>query len=204
MHVDAAQSLGKIEVTVDALGADLLTIAGHKLYAPKGVGALYVRDGVRIEPVLRGAGHETGLRPGTENVAFIVGLGAACRIASRDLRDVEARLERLRDGLWQRLSSAIPGPVRNGGGAILPNTLNVRFPGVSGNAVLDGAPQISASTGSACHADGESASAVIVAMGVPAPVALGSVRLSVGRHTTDEEVTRAADALITSWNHLAG
>ncbi len=203
LHTDAAQSVGKIAVKVDELGVDLLSIAGHKLYAPKGVGALYVRSGVALEPVLRGAGHERGLRPGTENVASIVGLGAACEIADVSLAKESARVRALRDELWSLLQSQIPGVAINGHETCrLPNTLNVRFPRVRGSAVLAGAPGIAASTGSACHEGGESASAVLLAVGLAADDALGSVRLSLGRATTEEDVRRAADLLVGAWNSL--
>ncbi|MEZ4323292.1 MAG: cysteine desulfurase family protein [Myxococcota bacterium] len=203
VHCDAAQSLGKIPVDVRDLDVDLLTIAGHKLYAPKGVGALYVRRGLDLAPVLRGAGHERGLRPGTENVPGIVGLGVACALAEADLHELSARLERQRDLLWGLLHTGVPELVVNGAGPRLPNTLNVRFPGVSGNALLAACPEIAASTGSACHGDRESASAVLLEMGIPAQEALGSVRLSLGRHTSDAELERAASALIAAWRNLA-
>jgi cysteine desulfurase len=203
-HSDAAQSVGKVPVDVRKLGVDLLSIAGHKLYAPKGVGALYVRDGVTLEPLVRGAGHERGLRPGTENVASIVGLGMACAVATRTLAAEAARVGALRDELWSLLAARVPGLAQNGGAAPrLPNTLNVRFPGVRGSAVLAGAPGVAASTGSACHEGGESASAVLVAMGVGAGEALGSVRLSLGRGTTADDVRRAAALLADSWARLA-
>jgi len=203
MHTDAAQSVGKVPVKVHELGVDLLSIAGHKLYAPKGVGALYVRRGTPLRPFALGAGHEHGLRPGTENVAYIVGLGVACELASRGLDQRAARLQQLRDELWERLAAQVPGlglngdPVRR-----LPNTLSVRFPRASGNEVLTGATAVAASTGSACHAGHESAPSVILAMGVSESDALGTVRLTLGRETTLEDVSRAADALIASW-HLA-
>ena len=200
LHTDAAQSVGKVVVRVDELGVDLLSIAGHKLYAPKGVGALYIRKGVALEPVLRGAGHEHGLRPGTENVASIVGLGVACEIATASLAKESARVQALRDGLWSLLQAQIPALALNGHETLrLPNTLNVRFPGVRGSAVLAVAPGIAASTGSACHEGGESASAVLLAMGLAADEALGSVRLSLGRATTEEDIRRAADLLIVAW-----
>lgn len=200
VHTDAAQSVGKVPVRVDDLGVDLLSIAGHKLYAPKGVGALYVRRGTPVATFTHGAGHERGLRPGTENVASIVGLGVACAAAARDLDDTSARVQRLRDALWERLCAAIPGLRLNGHPKHrLPNTLNLRFPAASGDAVLAGAPQVAASTGSACHADHTTASAVVTAMGVPADEALGSVRLTLGRHTSPDEIERAAAALISSW-----
>jgi cysteine desulfurase len=199
LHTDAAQSLGKVRVDVRELGVDLLSVAGHKLYAPKGVGVLYVRRGTPLQPFVLGAGHERGLRPGTENVASIVGLGVACEAVGRDLDAASARMTALRDELWSRLSAAVPGLKLNGHPELrLPNTLNVRFPGVSGEAVLAGAPVVAASTGSACHEGHEQASAVILAMGVDPVDALGSVRLTLGRSTTREEVARAAQALVRS------
>lgn len=203
MHTDAAQSLGKVPVSVQQEGLDLLSIAGHKLYAPQGVGALYVRSGVKINPLLTGADHEKGLRPGTENVASIVGLGQACAIAQRDLAIESRRVQLLRDRLWKRLQQKIPGLALNGHALQrLPNTLNVRFPGVVGNRLLQRCTTIAASTGSACHESGESASAVILAMGVEPEQAAGSVRLTLGRANTPEDVDRAADALITTWRSL--
>jgi cysteine desulfurase len=203
LHTDAAQSVGKVAVQVDALGVDLLSIAGHKVYAPKGVGALYVRAGVALEPVLRGAGHERGLRPGTENVASIVGLGAACEIAAASLAGESARVQALRDELWSLLRAQIPGLALNGHKTLrLPNTLNVRFPGARGSAVLAATPGIAASTGSACHEGGESASAVLLAMGLDDDDALGSVRLSLGRATTAEDIRRGADLLAGAWKAL--
>ncbi|MBT9560757.1 MAG: cysteine desulfurase [Myxococcales bacterium] len=204
VFTDAAQSIGKVPVSVRDLGVDLLSIAGHKLYAPKGVGALYVRRGTPLAPFALGAGHERGLRPGTENVAYLVGLGVACELVGRDLTRHAERLRRLRDQLWTRLHTAIPGLALNGHAELrLPNTLNVRFPGVSGNAVLAGAPELAASTGSACHEGHESASAVILAMGIDPQAAAGSIRLTLGRPTTDADVERAADSLITSWRALS-
>src|SRR5262249_23074314 len=146
MHTDAAQSVGKVPVRVRELDVDLLSLAGHKLYAPKGVGALYVRRGTPLVPFALGAGHERGLRPGTENVASIVGLGAACEAVGRDLDAVAARTKGLRDLLWERLAGAVPGLVLNGHRELrLPNTLNVRFPRAGGSAVLEGAPEVAAS-----------------------------------------------------------
>jgi len=205
LHADAAQSLGKIPVSVRRDNIDLLSVAGHKLYAPQGVGALFVRHGIDVEPLVIGAGHERGLRPGTENVASIVGLGVASSIAHRDLASESQRVCALRDRLWERLSSEVHGLALNGDpGNRLPNTLNVRFPGVSGNTLLDACPEIAASTGSACHAAGESASAVILAMGVPEEEAIGSVRLTLGRSNTPEQIDFAAEALVKSWKRLSG
>jgi cysteine desulfurase len=204
-HTDAAQSAGKIPVHVEALGVDLLTLAGHKLYGPKGVGVLYVRRGTPLRPFALGAGHEGGLRPGTENVASIVGLGVACDRAARDLESEAARQRALRDELWERLRAAVPGLALNGHPTErLPNTLNVRFPGVPGTALLEGAPGVAASTGSACHAGHEQASAIIVAMGVDPRDALGSVRLTLGRGTGREDVERAARVLAASWRAATG
>lgn len=197
VHTDAAQSVGKVPVDVDTLGVDLLTVAGHKLNAPKGVGALFVRKGALLRPCLLGAGHERGLRPGTENVASIVGLGMACSIAANELATRPRTLATLRDRLWTTLLQAIPGLRVNGGGAErLPNTLSLRFPGVRGSEVLANAPEIAASTGSACHAGHESASGVLLAMGLTSDEALETVRLSLGSTTTAEEVDAAAQALV--------
>ncbi|MBI4703047.1 MAG: cysteine desulfurase [Deltaproteobacteria bacterium] len=205
VHTDAAQAVGKIPTRVGELGVDLLSVAGHKLYAPQGVGALFVRRGVRLAPVLLGAGHEQGLRPGTENVAGIVGLGAACVLAAAD-QEREAERERaLRDALWEALCAAIPGIVLNGHPTQrLPNTLNVSFPGARGSAVLAAAPAIAASTGSACHEGGETPSAVLTAMGLASATALGAVRLSLGRSTTGEHIDQAATALEHAWRSVHG
>lgn len=205
MFTDAAQSVGKVPVSVRELDVDLLSVAGHKLYAPKGVGALYIRRGTPIAPFALGAGHERGLRPGTENVAYIVGLGVACEVAGRELATAGARIGQLRDRLWVRLRAAIPGIVLNGHPTLrLPNTLNVRFPGASGNAILGGTPELAASTGSACHEGHESASAVITAMGVAPQDALGSVRLTLGRTTTEADIDSASALLIASWRQQVG
>ncbi len=201
MHTDAAQSCGKIRVSAKHERVDLLSIAGHKLYAPQGVGALFVRAGTMLKPVVIGAGHERGLRPGTENVASIVGLGKACEIARLSLSEEGERVRELRDRLWNLLREASLGIALNGYPAErLPNTLNVRFPGVSGNALLAACPGIAASTGSACHESGDSASEVILAMGIPESEAIGSVRLSLGRSNTSEQIELAATQLIKAWH----
>ncbi|HLT28388.1 MAG TPA: cysteine desulfurase family protein [Zeimonas sp.] len=205
LHTDAAQSAGKLALDVDALGVDLLTLAGHKFHAPKGVGALYVRAGTRLAPVLHGAGQECGLRPGTENVAAAVALGAAAELARRSLPGIGDELRRLRDRLHERLASAIPDLLLNGHDALrLPNTLHVSFPGTSGRALLQAAADdVAASVGSACHSEDDAVSGVLAAMGVDARRAAGAVRLSVGRTTTDDEIDRAAQALIRAWRRLA-
>jgi cysteine desulfurase len=200
VHTDAAQSVGKVPVDVEALGVDLLTLVGHKLYAPKGVGALYVRKGTPLKPLALGGGQEHGLRPGTENVPYIVGLGTACELARRRLERGMAALVELRERLWWRLQAEVPGMRLTGHPTErLPNTLNVRFPGVRGSAVLAGAPEVAASTGSACHEGGESASSILLAMGLPPDEALGAVRLTLGHGTTAEDVDRAATALARAW-----
>lgn len=200
MHTDAAQSLGKVPVDVHALGVDLLSIAGHKLYAPKGIGALFIKKGVRIAPFLLGAGHERGLRPGTENVASIVALGSACEVAQKNLAADAKRMQALRDDFWTQLQKQIPGIALNGHPTErLPNTLSVRFPKVSGTALLANTPGIAASTGSACHDGYESASKVITAMGVRPDEALGTVRLTLGRGSTQKHVDQAAKLLTEAW-----
>ena len=198
VHTDAAQAVGKIAVDVAALGVDMLTVVSHKLYGPAGIGALYVREGLSLAPRCHGGGQERGIRPGTEPVALIVGLGAACALAASDLADESARQSQLRDRLWAQLSSD-SSAVRTGDGAdILPNTLHVRFEGHDGAAVLGRAPAIAASTGSACHTDDEAPSGVLGAMGIDARSARGAVRLSLGRRTTAEDVDRAAAALLAA------
>lgn len=200
MHVDAAQAVGKMPVDVDALGADLLTLAGHKMYAPKGVGTLYVRAGTPIQAIQFGAGHEGSLRPGTENVPHLVALGEAARLARESLAEESARIRALRDDLHRRLARAIPGLALNGHETErLPNTLNVSFPGVAGWKLLATATAVAASTGSACHAGQHAASGVLGAMGLSAERAAGAVRLSLGRFTTESEIHLAAGALIAAW-----
>jgi cysteine desulfurase len=197
LHVDAAQSLGKVAVDVRQLGIDLLTIAGHKLYAPKGVGVLYVREGLTLEPVLHGAGHESGRRAGTENVPYIVGLGAACAIARASLPAATERQRVLRERLWQRLQEKRGDRVSVNGHPTerLPNTLNVNFVGDVGAELLARVPEVAASTGSACHEGKVAQSPVLCAMRVPPEIGKGAVRLSVGRFTTEAEVEEAADLL---------
>lgn len=204
MHTDAAQTLGKIPVDVDALGVDLLTIAGHKLYAPKGIGALYVRRGTALEPVLTGAGHERGLRPGTENVAGIVALGKACEIAERDMATERMSQRGLREHLLGRLRAEVSGLVLHGHPSErLPNTLFLSFPSVAGGELLEAVPEIAASTGSACHSGSDAPCASLLAIGVPPEQAIGPVRLSLGRRTTVGDAERAAELLSAAWRRLA-
>ena len=202
VHADVAQSLGKVPVNVETLGVDLLSVAGHKLYAPKGIGVLYQRRGIALPSVLVGAGQEHGRRPGTENVASIVALGEACRIAGERLKSGTG--DTLARELLARLQTEIPGLVLVGHPTDrLPNTLNVLFPGVSGRRVLEACPGVLASTGSACHADREDPSAILLALGIAPEAALGAVRLSLGRHTTKEEIAMAADRLAAAWRTVA-
>ncbi len=197
VHADAAQAVGKIGVDVRALDVDLLSVAGHKLYAPKGVGALYVRRGVALRPLVLGAGHERGIRPGTENVAGIAALGEACAMAQEDLASEGARQRRLRDRLAQPLAKA--GFILHGAGAVrLPNTVNGRFPGVRGEELLRRVPEIAFTTGSACHSGEMKPSRVLTAMGIAAADALGAIRLSLGRLTTEREIDHAADLLVAA------
>jgi cysteine desulfurase len=174
-----------------------LTVVGHKMYAPKGIGALYVRPGTRLDPVIHGAGHEHGLRAGTENVPYIAGLGAAATLGARRLAArAQLDVQRLRDRLHAALESAVSGLALNGHPERrLPNTLNVSFPGVDGEALLARTPAIAAATGSACHSGRTEPSAVLVAMGLDERRALGAVRLSLGYDTTAEQVDAAAAAL---------
>jgi len=198
LHTDAAQSLGKIPVRVDELGVDLLTVAGHKLYAPKGVGALYVRNGVKVNSYLHGAGHEGGRRAGTENVPYIVALGKAAELAGERLAAEGSRLRELRNHFHARLGELVGGVLLNGHPTErLPNTLNVSFGGVIGSELLEHTPEIAASTGSACHDGCGELSGVLKAMGVTRAQGFGAVRFSLGRQTTLEELDRAA-ALIAA------
>ena len=196
LHVDAAQSVGKIEVDVGDLGVDLLTIAAHKLYGPKGVGALYVRRGTRIDPIIHGSGQERGLRAGTENIAGIVGLGKACELARREVAKEKPRLLNLRDHLQRLLERRLSGTVLNGHPTQrLPNTVNVSLPVPLAQAVLAYAPGVAASTGSACHSGLTEPSPVLTAMGLSPERALGALRLSLGRWSTAEEIERSVELL---------
>ena len=190
LHTDAAQSFGKIPVNVDELGVDLLSVAGHKLYAPKGVGALYVRKGTKIDSFMHGAGHESGRRAGTENVPYIAGLGKAAELAAELTFSSEIR--RLRERLREGLHAAFEEKVRFNGDPddCLPNTLNASFPGRNGQDLLTLFPEIAASTGSACHSGNATLSPVLAAMGISEYEGLGAIRFSLGRYTTKEEIER--------------
>ncbi len=196
-HTDAAQSVGKIEARVDDLGVDFLTIAGHKLYAPKGVGALYIRDGIVIEPFMHGGGQEMGLRSGTENVMLNVGLGKACELISENIADEIPRIKALRNRLDEQIRSAVPDVVLNGHPELrLPNTLFVSFPEMAGEEILAQIPELCTSTGAACHDRSVTLSHVLAAMGVSKEVGMGAIRLTLGRPTTEEEVDQAAQWIV--------
>jgi len=196
MHTDAAQSVGKIPTRVDELGVDLLSIAGHKLYAPKGIGALYVRRGVRLEPLIHGASHESGRRAGTESALLAAALGAACALAA-DLTPM-AETHRLRDLFWELLRDRLGELVVLNGHPTerLPNTLNVSLVGQVGSDILAALDGVAASTGSACHSGEVDLSPVLRAMGVPPEEGMGALRFSLGRGTTEAEVRDVAERLI--------
>lgn len=198
-HSDAAQSVGKVGTYVEDMGVDFLTVAGHKVYAPKGIGALYIREGTALEPLLHGAGQEGGRRGGTENVILAAALGAACEIAGRRRHDDADRQSRLRDQLFEGIASEIPDAVLNGPkDKRLPNTLNIAFPGLVGGEILAGIPGLCASTGAACHDRSVTLSHVLAAMGVPKEVGMGAIRLTVGRYTTEEEIHQAASWIVAA------
>jgi cysteine desulfurase len=207
IHTDAAQAAGKLPVDVGALGVDLLTVVGHKMYAPKGIAALYVRPGLALEPVIYGGGQEGGLRSGTEPVAFAVALGAAAELARAELaagrRD---ELAALRDRLHQALVACLPDAVQLNGDPErrLCNTLNVSVAGVPGGDLLAATPGVAAATGSACHASAAEPSPVLAAMGLGRDRAVAAVRLTAGRWTTPAEIDRAADLLAAAARRLRG
>jgi cysteine desulfurase len=196
-HTDAAQAVGKVDLDVIELGVDLLTVVGHKIYAPKGIGALYVRAGVPIQPLIHGGGQERGLRAGTENVAFIAALGQAAALARAELPGSTLRLARLRDFLHHELERLLPGRVRlNGHPSLrLPGTLNISVDGVRGRALLAALPEIAAATGSACHEGVDAPSEVLLAMGLSGERANAALRLSLGRWTTQGELEVAAQLI---------
>jgi cysteine desulfurase len=194
LHTDAAQSAGKISFTVQKLGVDLLSVAGHKLYAPKGVGALYIRDGISLEPLIHGASHESGRRAGTENVLLDVALGAACDLAGRKGMDA---VRELRDLFWYLLQDKFGDRVVLNGHPIerLPNTLNVSFVAQVGGEILGRLSGVAASTGSACHAGSVELSPVLRAMGIVPEIGMGAIRFSLGRTTTQEEIEAVVENL---------
>jgi len=194
-HTDAAQSVGKITTDVKDMGVDFLTVAGHKLYAPKGIGALYIRQGVQIDPFIHGAGHERGLRAGTENVIFDVALGEAAKIAMVKMQ--EQTIRELTQYFWEQLKQIFGNQVALNGHPVerLPNTLNVSFMGQLGFEILDKLDGVAASTGSACHAGQTSLSPVLKAMGIDEADGLGAIRFSLGRQTMRDEIDQVVSQL---------
>ena len=194
-HTDASQSVGKVPVNVNDLKVDMLTIAGHKLYAPKGIGALFIRDGIQLEPLIHGAGHEFGLRAGTENTLLAVGLGKACELANCYVGNLQ--LKDLTEYFWLQLQDAFGDQVVLNGHPVdrLPNTLNVSFVRRVGQDLLDAIPQLAASTGSACHAGSIELSPVLKVMDVPKEIGMGAIRFSLGRQTTKDEIDQVMELL---------
>ncbi len=206
LHTDAAQSCGKIPVNAEKLDVNLLTVAGHKLYAPKGIGALYIKQGTKPDKFIHGASQERGRRAGTENVPYIAALGAACKIAGTGLSSYGQKVRSLRDRLHRDILNGLgEESVKLNGHPQhrLPNTLNISIKGVLGERLLGRIPQIAASTGAACHAGSTKPSAVLLAMDIPEEQALAALRLSLGRWTTAEEVDKAANLIVkTSYAEL--
>ena len=197
VHTDAAQSIGKIPVHVDDLQVDLLSVAGHKLYAPKGIGALYIRTGIKLEKLIHGANHEMNLRAGTENVIEIVGLGEACEIIHENLGTYQEHMHKMRNRLENALSERFPDLRVNGHPENrLPNTANVSFRGLEANTILSELETVAASAGAACHSDHVAVSSVLEAMHVPLEYAMGTIRFSVGRFTTVQEIDQAVEEII--------
>ncbi|KPK30704.1 MAG: cysteine desulfurase [Nitrospira bacterium SG8_3] len=205
LHTDAAQAIGKIPVAVDELGADFLSVAGHKLYAPKGVGVLFIREDQNLTPLIHGAGQEGGKRPGTENLILSVGLGVACQVARERLQADMKNMTLMRDRLQEILFRNLEGLVLNGHPEQrLPNTLNVSVPHIEGNKILDGLPSLYASTGAACHDRSVELSHVLSAMGVPPEVGMGALRLTVGRTNDMEQIEEAGRLIVKRVKELRG
>jgi cysteine desulfurase len=195
-HTDAAQSVGKVRMQVEELGVDFLTLAGHKFYAPKGIGALYIKGGRTLEPLLHGAGHERGLRPGTENAAYIVGLGTACEVAALILETEGPRQTRLGRRLYDGLRQAGLSVHLNGHpDKKLPNTWNISFAGFDAVAVMEALPGVAVSPGAACHGNLVEPSHVLAAMGADPALARGAIRFSLGRETTETEIDEVIEKL---------
>jgi len=204
-HTDAAQAVGKIDVDVEELGVDFMSIAGHKLYGPKGVGALYIKNGIELTPLIHGAGQEMGKRAGTENVILVTGLGAACRVVKKTAEEEHRKIKRLRDLLQKLLFDGIHDLVLNGHpGERLPNTLNVSIPGIDGGRLLDMLENVFASTGAACHDRNVKLSHVLSAMGARPEVGMGTLRLTLGRLNDREQIEIAASQIIEAANKLKG
>lgn len=203
-HSDAAQSAGKIPIDVAAMNLDMLSLAGHKLYAPKGIGALYLKQGLKPEKLIHGADHEFNLRAGTENVAQIVALGKACEIAKRDMDFTPKRAQMLRDQLYSRIKDGFSSAYLNGHPELrLPNTLSISFAGIEANTLLSELTTVAASAGAACHAGDVKLSKVLEAMHVPVEQAMGTIRFSTGKFLSEAEIDRAADEILGAVHKLA-
>ncbi len=199
IHTDAAQSTGKVPVLIDELNVDLLSIAGHKLYGPKGVGVLYIRRGVKLQKIIHGADHEQNLRAGTENIMADVGLGKACEIAGQHLQENMQHLKEMRDLLHKKIeASGLDLRLNGHPKKRLPNTLSLSFRNVEANTVLSELTEVAASAGAACHSDQIDISVVLEAMKVPVEYAMGTIRFSTGRFTTKAEIEQAADVIIST------
>ncbi len=195
-HTDCAQAVGKISVKLPELGVDMISLAGHKLYGPKGIGVLCIRDGIKIPNLMHGAGHEQGRRPGTENILEIVGLGKACQLALEDLDEEIPRLRDLRNHLEKSLLAIFPQAKVNGHQTIrLPNTLSISFPNLRADEIMAAMPEVAVSAGAACHGGGPVASRVLTSMKVPRQWALGTLRISLGRMTTKQEIDRGIEEI---------
>jgi cysteine desulfurase len=205
LHTDAAQSVGKIPAEVDQLGVDLLSIAGHKIYAPKGVGALFIREGIKLSNLMQGAGQESGVRPGTENVLEIVGLGKACEIAQRNLDGNRSHMQQMRDRLLEGIKKEC-APIRLNGhpDQRLPNTLSISFRDLEANRILEEIGlEVAAAAGAACHSDKVEVSQVLKAMEVPLEWAKGTLRLTTGRMTTAADIDEAVQVISEAVNKLS-
>lgn len=205
-HTDAAQTVGKIPVDVERLNVDLLTIVSHKFYGPKGIGALYIKKGLRIQPILFGAGHERGLRPGTENLPGIAGIGKACELAKEYVKKRASYLKGLTETLYRKLKDLIPDVSLNGDPELrLPNTLNLCLKGIQSTDLVNIlSDSVAISTGSACHAGVKRPSSVLLAMGLTEEEALSSIRISLGKDNTEEEVKEAATLIARAAQGLKG
>ena len=203
LHTDAAQAVGKIPVNVNELGVDFLSMAGHKFYGPKGAGALFIKEGLNINPLIHGAGQEFGKRAGTENVIFAAGLGTACRVAEERLEDDIRRVKVMRDRLQDLLFNGVKGIVLNGHPEErLPNTLNISVPYIEGSMILEGLPDLAASTGAACHDRSVKLSHVLSAMGVLPEIGMGALRLTLGKGNDISQIEEAAALIIARINDL--
>jgi cysteine desulfurase len=204
-HCDAAQSAGKIEIDVKKMGVDLLSLAGHKFYAPKGIGALFIRRGVQLQKLIHGANHEHNLRAGTENVLEIAGLGKAAEIARRDLQHNAQYMQSMRDLLYEMLATDLSNIRINGHPTMrLPNTLSISFRNTEANVLLDELAGLAASAGAACHADEVDVSPVLAAMKVPMEYAMGTIRFSTGRKTTESEIRKVAQMVVDAVKRISG